>query len=409
MDSRQAQPRLEKLAHQFRQAYAARRFDVALRHARKAGTIAPRLATVRADVAACLIELHRWEEAIAEAQAALQLGSQTFAPLDALAHAHGALGRWDEVRRWGRKALEARAERFNASPPLEHSPAPMPPPPSPATRAQNVIAFALFGGLPKYCETAVLNAQERARIYPDWTCHFYVDDSVPRHVLGRLCAAGSRVFQVDSVERQWPGPMWRFIACDEPGLHRVIFRDADSLIGEREAGAVDEWVAGGMRFHHMRDGASHTELLMAGLWGCTGGALPPMRELVDRFLQAPLASSHFADQHFLRRMVWPYARDSLLQHDSLFGFRDPRPFPEGPRRDDFHVGGAEGGTAVGMQAAFPDGTPVVWTLYARYPRERAICSYPAVSHGGRVKTELPRRFVQALAKGDMLVRIEPAR
>lgn len=403
-----AQAELAALAGCFRQAYAARRFADALESAQQAARLAPGLAAVRCDAAACLIELGRWDEAIAEAELALRLDSPSLAPLDALAHAHGALGHWDEVRVWGLKALEARAGQFGGLAPLAHDPAPLPPPPSSETRAHNVIAFSLFGGSPKYCEVAVMNAEKRAAHYPDWTCHFYLDGTVPGHVVKRLLAAGSRVFRVDDHERQWPGPMWRLIACDAPGLHRVIFRDADSLIGAREAGAVAEWIASQARFHCMRDGASHTELLLAGLWGCTGGALPPIRDLVAQFLEKPLASSHFADQYFLRELVWPYARESLMQHDSLFGFGDPRPFPEGPRRDDFHVGSGEGGVRTGMQADFPDGTEVVWTLFGKHPRERAVCSYAAVSQGGRIATELPRRWARALAAGDMLVRIERA-
>jgi hypothetical protein len=405
MQGRQLQ--LETLSGKFRQSFAAGRHEEALGFALQATRIAPQLPVPRSDVAVCMIKLRRWQEAIEHARLALRLGPPSLATLDALAHANGKLGHWDEVRAWGRKALAARQRQFGGPPALPHPPPPLPPPPSPATRAHNVIAFSLYGASPKYCETAVLNVTERARFYPDWTCHFYVDGTVPRHVLRRLCAPGSMVFRVDAEEQQWPGPMWRMLAYDTPELHRVIFRDADSLIGAREAAAVAEWIDSGARFHHLRDAASHTELLLAGLWGCIGGALPQMRPMIDRFLARPLVSRHFADQYFLRELVWPYARQSLLQHDSLFGFLDARPFPDGPRRDDFHVGSAEGGSAVGMQADFADGTPVVWTLFARRPVERAVCSYPAVCRGGRVTTELPRRWAQALAAGEMLIRIEP--
>jgi hypothetical protein len=70
--------------------------------------------------------------------------------------------------------------------------------------------------------------------------------------------------------------MWRFAAYDDPNVDRVIFRDADSIISTREAGAVEEWVASGQAFHAMRDYGSHTDLLLAGMWGVARGALPPM-------------------------------------------------------------------------------------------------------------------------------------
>jgi len=95
-------------------------------------------------------------------------------------------------------------------------------------RSRNLIAFSLFGENPKYCEAGILNAVEQPALYPDWTCRFYVDETVPAQVLARLTALGAQVVAVDDVLRQWPGPMWRFAAYDDPNVDRVIFRDADS-------------------------------------------------------------------------------------------------------------------------------------------------------------------------------------
>jgi hypothetical protein len=374
----------------------------------QASRIAPSLPVPCSDAAVCLSRLGRWREAIEQAQKALQLGPPSLATLDALSHAHGELGLWEEVRTWGHKALEARKRQFEGPPAVPVQPVPLPPGPSPSTRDRNVIAFSLFGALPKYCETAVLNTCERERLYPNWTCHFFVDESVPEHVLQRLDASGARLTLVSTEAKRLPGTMWRFFACDEPGVHRAIFRDADSVISEREARAVTEWIESGERFHHMRDASSHTELLMAGLWGCVGGALPPMGLLIQRFMAKPLASQHFADQHFLREMVWPYARESLLQHDSLFGFLSAGPFPDGPRRDDFHVGCGEGSTRIGMQSPFPDGTRVHWTIYEKQTPAKPVCTYPGVSMGGQVKAEVPSRLAHALKAGELLVRYEKA-
>jgi len=403
-DLKKKQLLLDGLSKQFKQAFAHGRFEQALQAALQACRVAPQMAVGRSDASVCLVKLERWPDAIEQAHMALTLGPPSLATLDALAHAHGGLGQWDEVRQWGLKALQARQQQFGGPVPMPHEPAPLPPPPSEATREHNVIAFALFGASPKYCESAVLNVQERERLYPNWTCHFYVDDTVPEHVLQRLQAPGSRVFKVSAEQQNWPGPMWRFLAYDTPGLHRVIFRDADSVITEREVGAVAEWVVSKQRFHHMRDAATHTELLLAGLWGCVGGALPPMQQLMARFLKKPVASRHFADQFFLRELVWPYARDSLLQHDSVFGFLDAKPFPDGPRQDDFHVGFAEGAAVIEIESALPEGTPVVWTLYGDASSDEVVCSYPGVCQGARVTTHLPRRWARALAAGSMRVR-----
>ncbi|MEW9586323.1 hypothetical protein [Paraburkholderia sp. DGU8] len=278
--------------------------------------------------------------------------------------------------------------------------------PSAKTRTHNLIAFSLFGASSKYCETAVLNAIEQPRIYPHWTCRFYVDETVPVGVVERLRRAGAELVHVHGAIRQWPGQLWRFSAYDTPGLHRVIFRDADSVISQREADAVAEWVASNLRFHHMRDSATHTELLLAGMWGVSAGALPPMRQLVERFMSRPLHSTHFADQYFLREFVWPYARQSLQQHDSVFGFMDARPFPSGAATQP-HVGYSEGSPVFSALTDLADGTAVHWELLAVSPENTpCICRYPAVVTGGAVRGHLPARYARRLATGELTIRIK---
>jgi hypothetical protein len=403
-DQKKKQLLLDGLSRQFKQAYALGRYEQALQFALQASRVAPQMAVCRSDAAVCLVKLERWTAAIEQAQMALALGPASLATLDALAHAHGGLDQWDAVQQWGLQALKARHQQFSLAPPIQIPEPGLPPPPSAATQHLNIIAFSLFGDSPKYGETAVINAQERERLYPHWTCHFYVDASVPVHVLQRLESSGSRVFHVGAQQQAWPGPMWRFLAYDTPEVHRVVFRDADSVISEREAGAVAQWILSGHRFHHMRDAATHTELLLAGLWGCVGGALPPMHRLMEQFMKKPVASRHFADQFFLRELVWPYARESLLQHDSVFGFMDPQPFPDGPRQHDFHVGCAEGAALIEIKTDHPDGTAVLWTLYGCEPQAPAICTYPAVCSSGSIRTHLPGRWARALAAGKMQVR-----
>jgi hypothetical protein len=52
-------------------------------------------------------------------------------------------------------------------------------------------------------------------------------------------------------------------------------RDADSVLNLRERLAVDDWLASGRWFHIMRDWWSHTDLVLAGMWGGVAGVLPP--------------------------------------------------------------------------------------------------------------------------------------
>jgi hypothetical protein len=334
-------------------------------------------------------------------------GTHNNALHDALAHAHGALRQWDEARHHGLQALNIRARQFSGEPviPLPDLP-PMPPLPSPQTRERNIISFSLFGGDPKYCETAILNVQEQPNVYPHWVCRFYIDDSVPGDVINRLRAGGAQIVPVEGPALQWPGPMWRFLALDDPQAHRILFRDADSLISPREAHAVEQWLTSGKRFHMMRDIGSATDLILAGLWGVVTGSLPPLQELMQRFMSAPIESRHFADQYFLRQYVWPYARTSLMQHDSVFGFMDAVPFPDGARPDDLQgVGYSEGAGSFTVASDLPDGTTITWGLFRIEKldggqfHKKMVCAYPGIVKNGAVTAHIPTRYARWIEQG----------
>jgi hypothetical protein len=374
--------------------------------------IAPKSADAWGNAAVNCLQLTRWQDAIRYGQAALDRGCDRVELYDVLAHAYSMLGQWNEARRYGLQALNRRTCQFSGAPVIPPpEPGPLPPPPGAQTCDRNIIAFSLFGGDSKYCEAAVLNVQEQPHLYPYWVCRFYVDGSVPESVISRLRAGGAQIVRVEGTVLQWPGPMWRLLALDDPQAHRILFRDADSVISLREAHAVEQWLTSGKRFHMMRDHGSTTELILAGLWGVVAGSLPPLDKLMERFLSEPLVSRHFADQYFLRRYVWPYARISLMQHDSVFGFMGAAPFPDGEKCDGSFVGRNES-MPFTAPSKLPDGTAVTWMLYRiigkladGQPREELICAYPGTVKDGVVKAHMPVRYAQWVQQGTACVRL----
>lgn len=362
----------------------------------------PGNANALADAAVCLLKLKRFEEAITYAKRAVVIDPDNLGALDTISHAAGALKRPQDIGRYGLMALQARDRRYGGVAPSKR---PLRPRGENATR--NIISFSLFGESPKYCEPAVLNALEQPRLYPGWHCRFHVDETVPDFVRKRLREAGAEVVDVNPEAKRWPPQMWRFAAADDPQADRIIFRDADSVISAREAEAVREWTASGRQFHIMRDGPSHTELILAGLWGMVAGALPRMSDLVADFLTRPVESQHFADQHFLREFVWSFARRDMLQHDSLFGFLEHVHFPDGPRRDDFHVGACESWPVMRAAVDAPDGTRVQWRLVraGRSPEE-VICTYPATVKNGYIEAHVPLRYAVKLRSGELITLVD---
>jgi len=172
-------------------------------------------------------------------------------------------------------------------------------------------------------------------LYPEWRCRFYVDESVPEQVIRRLLHEDARVLRVGGLPAGRFGTFWRFLIADDGNVDRYLVRDCDACLNARERAAVDEWLASDRHFHVMRDGLTHTEVMLAGMWGGVGGALSFMQhEIIEYCRDAPLART--ADQLFLRKRVWPTVRQSVLAHDSQFSLRESQPFPQdhdpaGPR------------------------------------------------------------------------------
>jgi tetratricopeptide (TPR) repeat protein len=399
----------DALHREYLQAFEQAKYEDALALALRGTEKYPRHFFFWMQASICALYLRRWSLAAQYGEQALLFPGAGFSLFDSLAHAYGELKQADQVRRFGAMALAQRDVQFGRNQPVPASPAvASPAPPSPQTRAHNVIAFSLFGERSKYCECAVLNAVLCPEIYPDWHCVVYADDSVPAHVTQRLAAAGAEVYPVPSAATHWPGPMWRLLAADLPGVHRVIFRDADSLISLREAAAVAAWVSSAQRFHIIRDSGSHTELLLAGLWGMVAGALPSMLEMVNAYLASPVKSAHFADQWFLRDRVWPYARQSLLSHDSQFGFMDARPLSVAAPHAAFHVGSTEGGALATAKTPLPHGTAAHWTLWDWRDgagRKQEVCCYPVAIQHGIAVFELPFYYAQMIRDGRMSVEV----
>ena len=360
----------------------------------------PRIASVWTDAATCAVYLQKWDVAIDCCQRALALDPDLLAAYDGLAHAYGAQGETDHTRQYGLTAFTMRHQRFGLRAPFAWDVSALS---KPEIAGERIIAFSLFGSDSKYCETAVLNVIEQKRVYPDWRCRFYVDDSVPEFILSRLREHGAQIMLVDDEVKTWPGAMWRFAAYDDPNVSRVIFRDADSVVSKREALAVEDWVCSQQPFHMMRDAGSHTELVLAGLWGCVRGALPPMSQMVGDYLTKTSPDERFADQYFLREYVWPYMRDHVVQHDSKFGFLNARAFPLEAQAGERSIGDAEGITFFDAPVNAPDGTTVYWSLWHHVDgAEQQICRYPAVVQNNTIRAHIPRRYTQKLNREYLL-------
>jgi len=409
-----AERRMHTLANEFRAAMAERRYGVARNLAEQALALAPDNPTVLGDYALCLMREGRHDAAyrVYRRIDALPLARQRLVSptwIDGLAEVCGWLGKHDELRRYGHRSLAAADAHFSV-----HRRWVVPTtPPAPFDQrqsARNVIAYSLYGANPRYGETAVMNARIAAELFPDWTCRIYLDDTVPDHVCARLRGAGAQVVTVDDATRRAiPGTMWRFLVLDDPSVDRFMVRDADALLSERETSAIAAWVDSGRWFHHMRDYFTHTELLLAGMWAGCRGVFPPVAPLMADYARHHPSERRFTDQHFLREMLWPTIRDSVLNHDELFGFHDAQPFPPHPpvrwRTAEFHVGSNASYRRIGGPSERVDGAmqPVIMTC-----GEDGPLRYDAIVCDGHWSLDLPFFLIDAFETGALRVDVAPS-
>lgn len=259
--------------------------------------------------------------------------------LDGLARAAGWLGEREEARNAGCRSLELKDRAVCNGKPIWNIPERSPKPFDPKANRRNVIAYSLWGNAPRYVETALRNAEIAPDLYPSWHCRFYCDDTVPASVRERLEALGASVVLKMRPPVRHAGLFWRFLVADDPDVDRFLVRDADSLLTVRERVAVDDWLLGEMPFHAMRDWWSHSELLLAGMWGGCGGLLTGLAGHIEAYFKRPEVANRALDQGFLARVIWPAIRGRCLVHDDFFGNLGARPFPPlGRLPEGEHVG-----------------------------------------------------------------------
>ena len=267
--------RFATAASNFNAALARNDFRAGAQFAEEALRIVPGHMMVLSDYALCLMRIGAHEDAykiytniLAASPAKQRQASSTW--FHGLVELCGLMGKYDELRRHGLRALNEADAMYRLSA-VTLDPTIQPPPFDPTRPEENIIAFSLFGANPRYCEPAVVNAQVTRELFKGWTCRVYLDDTVPQHVHRRLREAGAQLVEMNS---NGPDPinplMWRFLVIDDPSVKRFLLRDADSLLSEREAAAVEAWIDSPFLFHHMRDYCSHTELILAGF----GAAAP---------------------------------------------------------------------------------------------------------------------------------------
>ncbi|MCK9446495.1 hypothetical protein M0Q50_06450 [bacterium] len=191
---------------------------------------------------------------------------------------------------------------------------------------KKIISFSVWGKNPKYAEGALENLYLQKRYYNDWTCRFYVDDTVPTDLLIKL-KQNAEVIMMPRSDGNY-GLFWRFEPLKDITIERFIVRDTDSRLNIKEATAVKEWEESGKEFHIMRDHPEHRAFICGGMWGATSKFINKYKDFYDQDRNNFLNSIPFlqlnnlgnrgkyfnTDQSFLWKYIWPRIINTHMAH-----------------------------------------------------------------------------------------------
>ena len=321
--------------------HAAGRIDDSIAALRDGERRFPDAAEIHENLGVVLLLSQQPAAAIEAAERALALGSESPNVLDCLCDAANRIGRTDLALQYGRQALEAKDAMFRVRAKVAEIPNAAPPPFDPTHKTDNIIAYCLWGDDQTYQVPLLESARIVAHLFPGWTMRVYHDASVPPAFRNELSRHGVqlRLKALPSGVPQHRRLLWRLDVLADPTVRRFLIRDADALLSVKERVAVDAWLASSYWFHAMRDWYTHTDLLLAGMWGGVGNVLPGPDGLARAYTGWRMENDHL-DQDVLSETVWPTIRSSCLIHDSIFtGCLGSVPFPPfGTLMPGHHVG-----------------------------------------------------------------------
>jgi tetratricopeptide (TPR) repeat protein len=290
------------------------------------------------NLSVCYSRTGRCAESVELSQRALAQQPENYTALDGLASCLYRLGRYDESADAGTRVLELKNRLCDASAAKGWAlPAGHQKDVAEAPGKRHVISYSLWGDKPTYLRGSLRNLLLGQDIYPGWTLRFNLDASVPAEFIDLIRQLGGEVVMHPASQSQREKLCWRFKVANDPSVGYFLVRDVDSPLNLREAQAVQAWRTSDKWFHVMHDWWTHTDLILAGMWGGVAGVLPDLSQMLMNY-QSRTAETPNIDQWFLRDRVWAYVRQSCLNHDRCFTANGAQPFPGPILADDLHIG-----------------------------------------------------------------------
>jgi len=293
---------------------------------------------IRSNLVVAYSRLKNYQYAIEHGEKLVSQDRNNALVWDALAKSYAKTEQWDNALDAGNKALSIKDLQHTKS--TKGWALPEQSIDSFTENKKSVIAFSLWGQSERYIYGAIRNCLLRHDLYSDWEIWIYLDESVPQSVCDTLTQLGAILHQQASQQSEKQKLCWRFKVANQPEVGRFLVRDIDSVFSLRERMAVEQWLESDEWFHTIHDWWTHTDLMLAGLWGGVANVLPDVWQMVEEYTPKSLTTPNI-DQWFLRDCLWSYVKQSCLMHDRLFRQQHaaaiPGPAPQGKQ----HIGSCE--------------------------------------------------------------------
>ena len=194
---------------------------------------------------------------------------------------------------------------------------------------KKIISFSLYGDRSIFLNGAETNIDEAVEIYPEWTCRFYCTKDI-KNLNTLLSDERCEVLVLES--KIWP-MYWRFFAIDDPMVETMISRDSDSVVGEKEKGAVEDWLKRKESLHTMHDFDSpdaHSKIVMGGMWGLKCKNFYGITNLINLYAKKFNYEWQYSqDQTFLEQIIYKLFEEDCVDHSSheKIKWKHSIPFP----------------------------------------------------------------------------------
>jgi len=180
--------------------------------------------------------------------------------------------------------------------------------------SKKIISYAVWGNRELYNRGIVNNVQDAVAHYPGWVCKIYCATDSPAYP--ELLKMDCEVVPFDPPGLvkgmySWTNLMQRYYSAATEDLDACIFRDADSRLSDREAKAVDQWLASGKALHVIHDYPAHYNWpICGGMWGIRGGWLNNIKKMAECWMENRSLKDCYdrqvaVDEYFLSEVVWP--------------------------------------------------------------------------------------------------------